>query len=128
MRNVIIAVIAVLAVAVVSFAGNVHRDGTGALMPDIFTPTKTTSLTHTKADVRYTPSNDATVIRINPSAAVYYKLSSARNKKDTAGFPIAANATDKIGIASINGVGVNVQKIIFSGSSSAAKTIYIQEQ
>lgn len=128
-KLVCLAVVMMLAVtAIPVLAGNAHKDGNGAVMNDEFTPGKTTSLSHTKADVRYTPGAGVKKVRITPTAAVFYQLSSSQNKKDTVGFPIAANGTDKIGIATRGGVGVDVKKIIFSGASTATKTIYIQEQ
>jgi len=114
--------------ATFALAGNVHRDGDQVAIPDVFAPAKTTSVTHTKADVRYTPASGVKVVRINPTVAIFYKLSSAQNKKDTVGFPVAANTPDRIGIATRGGVGVDVKKLIFTGASSATKTIYIQEQ
>lgn len=131
MRKVMFAVAAVMALCVAgtfAFAGNVHRDGAGIALPDVFTPGKTTSTTHTKADVRYTPSSGTKVVRVNSDAAVFFKLSSAQNKKDTVGFPVAANTPITFGIGTRSGTGVDVKKLVFSGASSATKTIYIQEQ
>lgn len=127
MKKLIYAVVVVLALATAAIAGNAHRDGTGALL-DFFTPGKTRSVTHTKADVRYTPTAGTKIIRVNADGAIFAKLSSAQNKRDSVGFPIAANTTDTIGLGTRSGTGVGVAKIIFTGASSATKTIYIQEQ
>lgn len=123
----VVAVVAVLTAAAGAIAGNAHRDGNNAVL-DVFTPGKTRSVTHTKADVSYTPTSGTKIIRINSTAAAFFKLSSAQNKKDTVGFPLAANTTETVGLGTRSGIGVDVKKIVFSGSSTAAKTIYIQEQ
>lgn len=123
----ILMLFALVLTSAIVYAGNTHRDGDGAAM-EVFAPVKTRSVTHTKADVPYTPTIGTKKVRINPTAAVFAKLSSAQNKKDTVGFPLAANATAEMGVATRTGVGVAVSKIVFSGASSATKTIYIQEQ
>jgi len=122
----IMAVLAILVVVCVPaiFAGNVHKDGKGAVMADIFTPTSNTSLSHTKADVTYTPTSGAKKVRFQPSAAISYKI----NGTGTA-YPVAANANEgPFGLGTRTGVGVKVSSIVFTGNSSATKTIYIQEQ
>lgn len=124
----ILMLFALVLTAAIVYAGNIHRDGDQIGMPDTFAPIKTRSVTHTKADVPYTPTIGTKKVRINPTVAVFAKLSSAANKKDTVGFPLAANATAEMGVATRTGVGVAVSKIVFSGASSATKTIYIQEQ
>ena len=116
MKNLIVALVVTIALASAAFAATV------------FTPKKTVTLTHTKAAVRYTPTSGTEIIRINPTAAVYAQLSSAQMKKDVIGFPYAANATAEVGIGKRSTTGVEVKKVIFTGASSAAKTIYIQEQ
>jgi hypothetical protein len=123
-----ITLLALFAFAAISYAGNIHRDGEGVGMPDAFAPVKTRTLEHTKADVSYTPTAGTKRVRITPTGAVFAKLSSVTNKKDTTGYPIAANAEKELGIATRIGVGVKVDRIIFGGASSATKTIYIQEQ
>jgi hypothetical protein len=120
--------LALFAFAAISYAGNIHRDGEGVAMPDTFAPVKTRTVTQTKADASYTPTAGTKRVRINPTAAVFAKLSSVTNKKDVTGFPLAANANTDIGLATRTGVGVKVDRIVFSGASSATKTIYIQEQ
>ena len=119
---------ALVLTAALVYAGNVHRDGDGVAMPDTFAPVKTRSLTHPKADKTYTPTAGTKKVRINPTGAVFAKLSSAVNNKDTVGFPLAANATAEMGVATRTGAGAAVSAIVFSGLSSATKTIYIQEQ
>jgi hypothetical protein len=117
-------VLFVLVVATVAFAGNAHRDGKGVVMSDVFTPVRGTSVTHTKADVTYTPTSGTKKVRFQPSAAVSYKI----NGTGTA-YPVAANANEgPMGIGTRSGVGTAVSSIVFTGISSATKTIYIQEQ
>lgn len=128
MKNLIIAVAAVLIVAGVSLAGNVHKDGNGTPFTDVFTPAKTRSVTHTKAAVSYTPTTGTKVIKIRSTAAAFYGMSSAQNKKDTVGFPLTADTPVVIGIGTRTGTGIAVAKVVFTGASTAAKTIYIQEQ
>ena len=118
---------ALVLTAALVYAGNTHRDGDGVPM-EVFAPIKTRSLTHTKADVTYTPTAGTKKVRVNPTGAVFAALSSAVNKKDTVGFPLAANATAEMGVATRTGAGAAVSAIVFSGLSSATKTIYIQEQ
>jgi hypothetical protein len=120
--------LALFAFAAISYAGNIHRDGESVGMPDSFAPVKTRTLEHTKAAVSYTPTAGTKKVRINPSAAVFAGLSSVTNKKDATGFPLAANTTVEMGLATRTGVGVKVDRIVFTGASSATKTIYIQEQ
>jgi hypothetical protein len=119
----IITLIAILTVAAVAYAGNVHRDGAGSPM-QVFTPVKGVTKSHTKADVTYTPSAGTKMIRFQPDAAVTYKINGTG-----AAYPVAANANEgPMGIATRTGAGVVVSSIVFGGASSATKTIYIQEQ
>jgi hypothetical protein len=112
-----------LAIAGVALAGNVHKDGNGNILSDIFTPIKNTTTTQTKADKTYTPTAGTKKLRFQPSAAITYKLNGTGT-----GYPVAANATETIGLATRSGVGTAVTSIAFAGASSATKTIYIQEQ
>lgn len=121
--KIFLTLMAVFAFSAVAYAGNVHRDGAGREM-QMFAPAKGTSVTHTKADVTYTPTAGTKAVRFQPSAAVTYKI----NGTGTA-YPVAANANEgPFGIATRTGVGTVVSSIVFSGVSSATKTIYIQEQ
>lgn len=124
MNKLVLAVtVVILAMAVTAFAGNVHKDGRSQIM-QIFAPVKGTSITHTKADVTYTPTTGTKAVRFQPDAAVSYKINGTG-----AAYPVAANANEgPFGIATRIGVGTTVSSIVFSGVSSATKTIYIQEQ
>lgn len=114
----------VLAGGMAAYAGNAHRDGKGAVMSDVFTPVRGVSVTHTKADVTYTPTPGTKKIRFQPSAAISYKINGTGT-----GYPVAANANEgPLGLGTRSGVGTTVSSIAFSGMSSAAKTIVIQEQ
>jgi hypothetical protein len=133
MKNLIIAVTMVLLAFIgVAVAGNVHKDGNGVPMPEVFTPGKTIQFLHGKTDMRYTPTAGTKVVKISAVKAIFYKLSSSQNKKDTVGFPIAANTPAIIGISTRSGAGIDVRKIIFTGATSAATAaaggIYVQEQ
>lgn len=122
--SIIGAVILITVVAAVAFAGNVHRDGAGIAMPGVFAPIKGTKVTHTKADVTYTPTAGTKVVRFQPSAAITYKINGTGS-----GYPVAANVNEgPMGVATRTGVGVVVSSIVFTGISSATKTISIQEQ
>ena len=124
MKKLIFVAVIIFAAATFAIAGNVHRDGAGIAMPDVFAPIKGTSVTHTKADVTYTPTAGTKVIRFQPSKAVTYKINGTGT-----GYPVAANANEgPFGIATRTGVGVVVSNIVFSGASSAVATIPIQEQ
>jgi hypothetical protein len=124
MKRIIITAVIMLCAATWAIAGNVHRDGNGVAMPDVFAPIKSTAVTQTKADVTYTPTAGTKVIKIQPSAAVTYKINGTGT-----GYPIGANTNEgPMGIATRTGVGVVVSSIVFSGASSAAKTIHILEQ
>lgn len=114
----------VLAGGMAAYAGNAHMDGKGAVMSDVFTPVKTVTVTHTKADVDYTPTPGAKKFRFQPSAAVSYKINGTGSA-----YPVAANTNEgPLGLGTRSGVGTTVSKITFSGMSSAAKSIVIQEQ
>jgi len=114
---------AMLFVSAVAFAGNIHKDGNGAAM-QVFTPLRNTTVTQTKADVTYTPTAGTKVVRVQPNAAVTYKINGTG-----AAYPIASGANEgPFGIGTRIGAGVKVSTIVFGGASSATKTIYIQEQ
>jgi hypothetical protein len=124
MKRLILAVVAVTAFATFAIAGNVHRDGNGVAMPDTFAPTRSISVTQTKADKTYTPTAGTKVIRFQPSAAVTYKINGTGT-----GYPVASGANEgPLGIATRTGAGTVVSSIVFTGASSATKTIYILEQ
>jgi hypothetical protein len=124
MKRLIIIAVLMLVAATLAYAGNVHRDGAGIAMPDVFTPIRAVSVTHTKADVTYTPTAGTKVIRFQPPKAVTYKINGTGT-----GYPVAANANEgPIGIGTRIGVGTVVSSIVFSGATSAAVEIPIQEQ
>lgn len=123
MRKLILVVMAVCLAATAAIAGNVQKDGNGSLM-QVFAPIKSTSVTQTKADKTYTPTSGTKMVMIQPSAAVTVKVNGTGT-----GYPLAANANfGPIGIATRLGVGTTVSSLVFSGASSATKTIYILEQ
>jgi hypothetical protein len=124
MKRLIITAVIMLCAATWAIAGNVHRDGAGVAMPDVFAPIKGTSVTHTKADVTYTPTAGTKVIRFQAPKAITYKINGTGT-----GYPVASAANEgPIGIATRTGVGVVVSSIVFTGASSASVTIPIQEQ
>jgi len=111
--------------AATAWAGNAHQDG--ASKPNIlqfFAPVRNNFVTQTKADKTYTPTAGTKLIMIQPTAAVTMKINGTGT-----GFPLAANADfGPIGLATRAGVGVSVSSIVFTGASSATKTIHILEQ
>lgn len=120
--RIFLTLIAVFTVTL-AFAGNVHRDGAGRDM-QMFAPVKTVSVAHTKADVTYTPTAGTKAVRFQSDAAISYKINGTG-----AAYPVAANANEgPLGIATRLGVGTVVSSIVFTGISSATKTVYIQEQ
>lgn len=123
MKRSILAALALVALAATAYAGNVHKDGNSTPL-QFFAPIKGTSITHTKADQTYTPTAGTKLVRFRSDAAISYKI----NGTGTA-FPIAANTNEgPFGIATRSGVGTAVTSIVFTGISSATKTVYIQEQ
>lgn len=124
MRKLILAaMVTCLSVAAVAFAGNVHKDGNSAIM-QMFAPIKNNAVTQTKADRTYTPTGGTKAVMIQPDAAVTMKINGTGT-----GYPIASGATfGPIGIANRTGVGTVVSTLVFSGASSATKTIHVLEQ
>jgi hypothetical protein len=126
MRKLILAAVlaAVVIVSGVAFAGNVHRDGEGIAMPDVFAPIRVRTVTQTKADATYTPTAGTKMIKFQPNAAVTYKINGTGT-----GYPVAANANEgPFGLATRTGVGTAVTSLAFAGPSSATKTVTILEQ